>query len=131
MSYKPAAFRFQQQSDLPAGEFRYRPQVNQLQEIFPDFSVEGTSSSSLPTARAHLPSSDLQSLLLEVGGDVELAGQRISDGLSFPPFFSFSPLSIICYHRSCRTVGLRENQKRQKTTYSLPPTLKGPSLSRS
>ncbi|KAF7320801.1 CUE domain-containing protein [Mycena chlorophos] len=42
---------------------RYRPQARQLQELFPSWSND-----------------DLQSLLHEVGGDVELAATRISEG---------------------------------------------------
>jgi len=128
-SYKSAAFRFHQQPDQAVGEFKYRPQVQQLQDIFPDFSVQGTSRPRCSCSPSPL-SPDLSSLLLEVGGDVQLAAQRISEGLPFPSFFS--TLSIAHYHRSCRAVGLREKQKREKTSRRLPPKLKGPpSLSRS
>ncbi|KAF9219327.1 hypothetical protein BS17DRAFT_426908 [Gyrodon lividus] len=61
MSYKSAAFRNQTTSE-PV-DVKYRPQAQQLQEFFPDYSVE-----------------DLQSLLNEVAGDVQIAATRISEG---------------------------------------------------
>ncbi|KAL4063971.1 hypothetical protein V8B97DRAFT_1876359 [Scleroderma yunnanense] len=61
MSYKSASFRLQAQAE-PV-EAKYHPQVQQLQELFPDFSVD-----------------DLQSILAEVNGDIELAVIRISEG---------------------------------------------------
>ena len=82
-----------------------------------------------PSSSSFFP--DLLSLLLEVGGDVQLAAQRISEGLSLPSF-ALSPSLNRLRHRACRTVGLRENQKRQKTAHHLSSNPKGPShLSRS
>ncbi|KIJ18208.1 hypothetical protein PAXINDRAFT_167463 [Paxillus involutus ATCC 200175] len=61
MSYKSSAFRNQTPS-VPV-DVKYRTQVQQLQECFPNYSVE-----------------DLQSLLTEVTGDVETAAARLSEG---------------------------------------------------
>ena len=119
-SYKSSAFR---QPDQPAGEFKYRPQVHQLQEFFPDYSAEGPSPPPRPTIRLTCRT-DLQSLLIEVAGDAQLAAQRISEGTLFLNLQD-SPLSLC--HRSCGTVGLREKQKRQKTAHCPPPRFKGPS----
>ena len=51
--YKSAAFRSQQPAQ-PAGEPKHRRQAQQLLEIFPDYSVEGTSSSPDPPSRSPL-----------------------------------------------------------------------------
>ncbi|TBU59867.1 hypothetical protein BD310DRAFT_957925 [Dichomitus squalens] len=60
--YKSSNFRSAQpQSDSPSD--RYRAQAKQLQEAFPSWSYD-----------------DLQSLLVEVSGDVELASTRIIEG---------------------------------------------------
>ncbi|TFK71578.1 hypothetical protein BDN72DRAFT_837479 [Pluteus cervinus] len=64
MSQYKSALRGQQPSSQP-DDYKYRPQARQLQEMFPSWSND-----------------DLQSLLNEVGGDVEVAATRITDGVA-------------------------------------------------
>ncbi|KAI5993701.1 hypothetical protein F5J12DRAFT_426647 [Pisolithus orientalis] len=62
MSYKSSAFRNQTTASEPAGG-KYGAQTKQLREIFPDYS-----------------SDDLHSILAEVGGDLDIAVTRITEG---------------------------------------------------
>ncbi|RDB23852.1 hypothetical protein Hypma_009226 [Hypsizygus marmoreus] len=64
MSQYKSAIRAKQSPD-PNENSKYRSQARQLQELFPSWSND-----------------DLQSLLTEVGGDVEVAATRISDGVA-------------------------------------------------
>jgi hypothetical protein len=59
---------------------QYRTQVQQLQELFPNWSNDGLSQSSFYPSRPYL-FLDLLSTLLEVGGDTTLAVTRITEGL--------------------------------------------------
>lgn len=68
---------------------KYRQGSQQLKDIYPDWAVEGSSSPSFHTRHAELTlfphSSDLSNLLAEVGGDIEVAAARISEGLLILP----------------------------------------------
>jgi hypothetical protein len=83
MSQYKSAIRAQQSPDN-ADTFKYRSQARQLQELFPTWSNDGLFFH--PQSQASLTSlffqKDLQSLLTEVAGDVQLAATRISDGMS-------------------------------------------------
>jgi hypothetical protein len=82
MSQYKSAIRAQQSPDN-ADISKYRSQARQLQELFPHWSNDGQFSfeQAQPTSH-HFPLlKDLQSLLTEVGGDVQLAATRISDGM--------------------------------------------------
>jgi hypothetical protein len=72
----------QQQQHDPAGE-KYKSKAQSLQEFFPDYSIEGQRfNETLFQLKIFTisVSTDLQSLLAEVGGDVDLAATRISEG---------------------------------------------------
>jgi len=64
---------------------KYRQKAQHLKELFPTWTVEGSSSRLFHTRHAQLTlfshSSDLSSLLAEVNGDLEVAAARISEGL--------------------------------------------------
>lgn len=70
---------------------KYAEQARQLQEFFPLWKNDGLFFTILlPSTCSFL--SDIQSLLVEVSGDVELAAARISDGiLSLHSLYTASP----------------------------------------
>lgn len=78
-SYKASLSRPQANKD--STESKYRQQAQQLQELFPTWSQEGMWSISandrVLTSQERV---DLQTILTEVSGDVEVAATRISEG---------------------------------------------------
>ena len=89
MSQYKSAIRAQQSPDN-ADTFKYRLQARQLQELFPTWSNDGLFFRWTYLGASHVfpLKKDLQSILTEVSGDVELAATRISDGTSFSPDMS-------------------------------------------
>jgi hypothetical protein len=79
MSYQPE-IRANQPSDQTDG--KYRSQTQTLQKLFPAWSNDGDFTTQHLSARVLFIffSKDLQSLLAEVCGDVELAATRIHNG---------------------------------------------------
>lgn len=80
--YKSSNFR-KAQPQQDSASTRHGPQVKQLKEAFPAWTELGTSRTfeTCPTT-AHPHPSDLESLLVEVNGDIELASMRIIEGKS-------------------------------------------------
>lgn len=83
MSQYKSAIRAQQSPDDPDTS-KYRSQARQLEELFPAWSIEGLffHPTNTGTFDGFSLLKDLQSLLTEVGGDIELAATRITDGMS-------------------------------------------------
>lgn len=81
-TYKASLSRPQANKD--SSESKYRQQAQQLQELFPTWSNEGMYPISAKRPRSYCFSStqrvDLQTVLTEVSGDVEMAATRISEG---------------------------------------------------
>jgi hypothetical protein len=76
-SYKLAALK----SQVPSNNTeKFRVQAQQLQELFPAWSSDGNLRFLYCHARLLQLFLDLHSLLTEVGGDVELAATRITEG---------------------------------------------------
>ena len=92
MSQYKSAIRPQQSPDTHDSS-KYHSQSRQLQELFPHWSNDGQFFlSTFPHSSHHFSFLiDLQSLLTEVGGDVQIAATRISDGTSafLSTFFYF------------------------------------------
>ena len=89
-SYKSSLSRAKQQPTSESNDSKYRQQAQQLQELFPTWSNEGPISKVIgmtPILTFHLP--DLQTLLAEVSGDVQVAATRISEG-AVPLLYSFT-----------------------------------------
>jgi len=88
-----SAHRTQTASDTP-DSFKYRKECKQLQELFPTWTNDGVSTSPTPTCMwSYSVSTDLQTLLVEVSGDVQLAATRITDGE--PLFHRFTPRRLV------------------------------------
>ena len=87
---------------------KYSEQARQLQEFFPLWKNDGPFFSSFFhnfIANSFILS-DLQSLLVEVSGDIELAAARISDGTSFPSsLYTVTPLKKTLLARHGRAMG--------------------------
>jgi len=87
MSQYKSAIRSQPQ-EQPTDSTKFRSQARQLQEFFPNWTNDGTHPFNYMTsARPHFFfAADLLTVLNEVGGDVQLAATRISDGQFTVPF---------------------------------------------
>jgi hypothetical protein len=80
MSQHKTTIRSQpQQASLDA--LKYPPKARQLQELFPTWSIAGQHFYLSYLRICSLPFSDLETLLNELNGDLELAATRISDGI--------------------------------------------------
>lgn len=78
----------------PSQSKNHAPQLSQLRELFPDWS-----------------SDDLASLLQETHGSVELAVERISQGMSCDQISQRTPL--ISVRRYCPTMGFSQAQEQE------------------
>lgn len=90
MSHVKAASRPHQSTD--SDSFKWRSQARQLQELFPEWSNDGSYVLCFLYTRLIFLSKDIQSLLVEVAGDVEQAVTRITEG-SPSPFLSWEIFS--------------------------------------
>jgi len=79
MSHKTTIRSQPQQASLDAS--KYPPKARQLQELFPTWSIAGQHFYLSYLRVCSLPLSDLETLLNELNGDLELAATRISDGM--------------------------------------------------
>lgn len=80
---------------------KYRQKAQQLKELFPAWSTEGSSpcryTRDTLNSPFFSPSSDLSSLLAEVNGELEVAATRISEGLpdTAPRSFLFTEFPLL------------------------------------
>ena len=81
MSQYKSAIRAQPPQEL--SNSKYAEQARQLQEFFPLWKNDGLFLQSYYHSSTCSFLSDIQSLLFDVSGDVELAAARISDGTLF------------------------------------------------
>ena len=116
-SYKSSLSRAKQQPSADPTDSMYRQQAQQLQELFPTWSNEGRLPSSLSRLALILSSQlDLQTLLAEVSGDVQVAATRITEGTVLSSFFRSNFGKLSSRSRPRRTMGFRLSQKRQETS---------------
>jgi hypothetical protein len=103
------------QSKIPD---QYRAQVQQLQEFFPDWSVDGLSLLIFHLRILVSPPSplDLISTLVDVGGDASLAATRITEGQYLALVSTYFPSFL--YVRTRGAMGRCDTKEGQKNPSS-------------